>query len=92
VTSSPNPSTLGQLVTFFASVTGSLKGLPTPTGFVTFKEGTHKLAGLRLAQGKVRFSTSGLPSGKHTITVIYSGDDNFAPNTAPPITQVVKRP
>ena len=38
LTSSPNPSAIGQSVSFTATVTG---GPPTPTGMVTFQEGSN---------------------------------------------------
>src|SRR5262249_49877157 len=43
VTSSPNPSTLGEAVTFTATVTPVVSGLGPPTGLVTFYEGTTVL-------------------------------------------------
>jgi hypothetical protein len=88
-TSSPNPSHLGQSVTFVVSVAASLLGQPVPTGTVTLKDGSTTLATLTLTQGRAHFSTSTLSVGSHTITTSYSGDSNFNPNTAPPITQKV---
>jgi hypothetical protein len=90
--STPNPSNLGQRVTFSAAVVPSLVGTPTPTGFVTFRDDGKILAAVKLENGKSNFSTSSLPAGKNKITVTYSGDSSFAPNTAPPGTQTVRRP
>jgi hypothetical protein len=70
-------------------VAASLLGQSLPTGTVTFKDGSTKLATVTLRQGRGHFSTSTLSVGTHVITVSYSGDSNFNPNTAPPITQKV---
>src|SRR5207244_607253 len=43
VTSAPNPSVFGQPVTFTATVTAVPPGTGTPTGTVTFAEGTTTL-------------------------------------------------
>jgi carboxypeptidase T len=94
LTSSPNPSTYGQAVTFRATVisTGGV-----PVGTVTFTEGTTVLASnVALdADGEAAFSTTSLAVGSHTVTATFtgvtgwngsSGDDSAAPqvvNTAP---------
>jgi ELWxxDGT repeat protein len=77
VTSSPDPSRLGQAVTFTATVT---HGSVLPTGTVDFKEGSTDLTpgGVTLTNGQATFSTSSLAVGSDTITAIYSGDSNFA--------------
>jgi large repetitive protein len=78
VSSSPNPSGLGQAVTFTATVQVPV-GRPAPTGTVDFKEGATDLTpgGLALAGGQATFSTAALTLGSQTITAIYSGDANF---------------
>lgn len=75
VTSNHNASVVGQSVTFTATVTASAG---TPTGTVTFKDGSTILAsGVALSGGMATFSTSSLSIGTHTITAVYSGDGNF---------------
>jgi Big-like domain-containing protein len=87
LTSSLNPSTFGQTVTFTATVTG---GGPTPTGPATFKDGPTTLAIVSLnGAGQATFTTSALTVGPHTITVDYGGDGTYAGSTSPPVTQVV---
>jgi ELWxxDGT repeat protein len=83
VFSTPNPSGLGQAVTFTAAV-GVLPGLPAPTGTVDFKEGSTDLTpgGVSLVAGQASFSqatfsTSNLALGSHTVTAFYSGDVNY---------------
>jgi hypothetical protein len=78
VTSSPNPSSLGQAVTFTATVTANAPGSGTPTGNVTFTVGTRTLATVTLnSSGHASFTTSGAPNGTSTLTAHYNGDGNF---------------
>ena len=60
VTSSANPSVVGQAVTFTATVVASSPGLGTPTGTVTFMDGTTTLATENLTDGATTFTTSSL--------------------------------
>jgi hypothetical protein len=71
LSSTPNPSNLGQSVTFTATVTG---GSPAPTGMVTFSEGPNSLVQIPLNSGTSSFSTSSLSAGNHTITATYQSD------------------
>jgi hypothetical protein len=75
LTSSPNPSQVGQTVKFTATVTGQYGG--TPTGLVTFKDGSTVLAQVALSGGVARYKTSALTKGKHHILANYGGDTNF---------------
>jgi hypothetical protein len=75
VVSSANPSTYGQSVTFTATVTGSGG---TPTGTVTFLDGTSTIGTGTLSGGSTSIQTSSLSAGNHSITANYSGDSNFA--------------
>ena len=56
---------------------------------MTFKDGATVLGTMTLRQGRAHFGKSNFTVGTHTITVIYSGDSHFNPNTAKPITLVV---
>jgi hypothetical protein len=80
LTSSPDPSTVGQAVTFTATVHGSSVTLPLPSGTVTFKDGTTILGSAFLNNGTAAFSTSALAKGTHNIVARYSGDFYFNPN------------
>jgi hypothetical protein len=73
--SSPNPSTVGQTVTFTATIAGEYAG--TPWGTVTFKDGNTVLVRVRTKDKVATFSTSTLTQGSHTIQAIYSGNKNF---------------
>jgi uncharacterized membrane protein len=90
--SSTNDSTYGQPVTFTAAVTPTTSGLPTPTGAVTFEDGSTKIGSSPLnASGDATLTISTLTVGTHSITAIYGGDSNFSGNTSSPVTQVVNR-
>jgi uncharacterized repeat protein (TIGR01451 family) len=79
VTSSLNPSGLGQSVTFTATVTS---GAGTPTGTVQFKDnGINLGAPVSLSGGVATLTTSTLIAGNHPITADYSGDGSFAIST-----------
>lgn len=78
LTSAPNPSTVGESVTFTATVSSSSG---TPTGKVVFKNGGATLATVPLTNGVATFSTSALTKGKHKITAGYSGSQGFAPSS-----------
>jgi len=86
ITSSANPSTLGQAVTFTASITS-----PTiiAKGPVTFTAGNTVLGTAQLSGGKAKLSISTLPVGTTTVTVTYQGNSNIAKSTAS-VTQVVQ--
>jgi len=87
VTSSLNPSTFGTAVTFTATVKPATLG--TPTGKVTFKDGTTTLGMGTLSGGKATFKTSSLAKGQHSITAVYAGDATFMGSTSPMLTQTV---
>jgi hypothetical protein len=86
VSSSLNPSSYGESVTFTAAV-GSGSG--TPTGTVTFYSGTTALGSATLASGSASISTASLSSGLRVITAAYAGSSDFAPSPSPVVNQVV---
>jgi hypothetical protein len=87
VTSSLNPSTFGTAVTFMATVQPATLG--TPTGKVTFKDGTATLGAGTLSGRKAKFTTSSLAKGNHSITAVYGGDATFTGSTSPVLIQIV---
>jgi hypothetical protein len=89
VSSSLNPSVVGQLVTFLAVVSAKLPGSGAPTGTVTFEDGTTALDTATLSGGTASFTTSSLAVGTHSITVVYHGDGNFKTSTSPVLYQIV---
>jgi len=85
--STPNPSTVGQTVTFTVTVKASTSG--TPTGTVTFKDGTTTLGTGSLSGGKATFKTSKLAKGVHSITAAYGGSATYLASTSPVLKQTV---
>ncbi len=90
VTASPNPSVYGQNVTLTATVSAKAPGAGTPTGTVTFLDGTTTLSTATLTNGTVNIGVPSLPVGSNSITVSYSGDTNFTGSTSAALTQTVK--
>jgi hypothetical protein len=87
LTSSLNPATAGQTVTFTATVTGaSFSGVP-PAGSVSFSDGTTVLGTVPLVSASggastAAFSTSTLAVGTHTITAAYVPAAGYAASAA----------
>jgi hypothetical protein len=85
LTSSVNPSSFNQSVTFTAS-------LPTnTTGTVTFLDGSTTLGTGAISSGIATFTTSTLTAGVHTITASYGGDANDNPAVSAPLSQTVNK-
>jgi hypothetical protein len=84
VSSSLNPSTFGQAVTFTATVSS---GSGTPTGTVNFYDGASCGAGtlvasaVPLTSGGATFTTSTLSVGTHTLFGCYTPTLAFAPSS-----------
>src|SRR5215213_6770679 len=89
VTSSLNPSSTGQSVTFTANV--SPLSSPRPTGTVQFRDNANNLGSPRVldASAQTTLSTAALTQGQHSITAVYGGDAAYSPSTSPPLTQNV---
>jgi hypothetical protein len=77
LTSSANPSTVGQAVSFTATVSGAYA---VPKGYVRFFDGTRLLATVPLTNGVAVYTTTALSSGGHTIKATYMGDMNYSTN------------
>ncbi len=90
LTSSANPSAAGSSVTVTDTVAAVAPGSGTPTGTVTFMDGTTALGTPQtLSGGTARISTSTLSIGSHSITAVYGGDTNFTGSTSGALTQTV---
>jgi len=90
VSSSANPSVYGQLVTFTATVSAASPGSGTPTGIVTFYDGSKALGKATLSSGMASFETSALSVGTHSITAVYGGDTDFKGSRSAILKQVVQ--
>lgn len=87
--STPNPVNFGATATFTASVSAVAPGAGTPTGTITFYDGSAPLMTVSMSAGAAVFITTTLAVGNHSITAVYSGDGNFLSGTSPVVTQVV---
>ncbi|HUI82275.1 MAG TPA: Ig-like domain repeat protein [Bryobacteraceae bacterium] len=90
ISSGLNPSTIGQSVTFTASL-AVMNGISPPTGTIQFADGTTPLGSpIPLTLGQATYTTSTLTVGSHTINATYSGDSEF-PSAGENFGQVVNR-
>ncbi|MET4091243.1 beta strand repeat-containing protein [Bradyrhizobium japonicum] len=89
LTSSKNPSSYGESVTFTAKVS-SLGG--TPTGTVTFNDGGTPIGTSTLSAGVATFATTTLAVGNHSITATYNVSVAFNASTSPALNQSVDIP
>lgn len=90
--SSAGTASHGQTVTLTATVSPFNSGIGTPTGTVTFKDGSSTLGTASLnGSGQANFTTSSLAVGTHSITVVYGGTSTFAGSTSNPLTQTVNQ-
>jgi hypothetical protein len=80
--SSVNPAATGQTVTFTATVAVVAPGAGTPTGTVTFRDGSTVLGSVAVGRdGTAAVTTNFATAGGHVITAVYSGDSNFLGNS-----------
>ena len=84
LTSSLNPSTYGQSVTFTATIP------PAATGTMQFLDnGVAMGSPVAVVSGVATYTTSAITVGTQAITAYYSGDSNYSPATSLPVNQVV---
>ena len=83
VVQSSGPTSLyGQTINLNAVVTASTPGSGTPTGSVTFLDGSTTLGTVVLQDDQATLSITNLMVGPHSITGIYSGDSQFTASTS----------
>lgn len=87
LSSSVNPSTVGQDVTFSVSITSDID---SPTGKVKFSDGTKAIGIATVDEnGNATLTKKNLAVGTHSITAEYYGDSLSAKTTSEVLTQVV---
>jgi hypothetical protein len=84
LTASPTTASSGTTINFKASVSET-SGTATPTGTVTFSDGSTSIGTGSLAAGVATFSTATLSVGTHNITAAYGGDTANAASTSSPL-------
>ena len=85
--SSASTAILTNAVTFTANVTSTAG---TPSGTVSFYDGSTLLSSATLASGVATYTTSGLAASAHSISAVYSGDTLFTTMTSSVQTQTVE--
>ena len=85
LTSSANPSSVGQAITLQARVTPQ-----SATGTVKFLVGGVAIGTAGLNGGIATYSTASLSVGQHSITAAYSGDANHNASVSAVLTQTVQ--
>jgi len=88
ITSSANPSVVGQPVTFTATMT-SIAGPPPDGETVQFVVSGKVYGSSTLKGGVAQFTTSAIPVGSHIVVAKYFGDANYLPAKYTAITQQV---
>jgi large repetitive protein len=81
----PNPSTVGQTVSFIATPTAS-----QATGTVTFRDNGVAFGSAPLVNGVATLTSAVLTAGMHNISLLYSGDNNYLDASTSSITHTVK--
>jgi hypothetical protein len=89
LSTSSTPVTPGTQVTFTATIAATAPGRGTPTGNVTFRDGTTIIGVLLLANGSAALATSSLAVGTHSITASYAGDDSFNGSASGTVNEMV---
>jgi hypothetical protein len=89
VVTSLTPSSIGQAVTFTATVASTGGAIPGGES-VTFKDGATILGTGTTIGSQASFTTGSLAAGTHTITATYGGDLTFAASSGS-VKQVVNR-
>src|SRR3989454_1050335 len=91
LSSTPHPSVIGQAVTLTATVSPVPPAVGTPTGTVTFNDGTTSLGVVTLVNGSASLTVSTFAVGSHSLTAAYSGGGNFQASTSATVTQTVNQ-
>ncbi len=89
LSSSPNPSVVGQAVTLTAGPTTGCGVFCSLPGTMTFYDGNTALGTATEALASFVLVTTQLAPGVHSLTASYSGDNYYAASTSAPVTQTV---
>jgi len=89
LTSSADPSVVGQSVTFTATVSIAGAGSSPLNGTITFMDGGNAVVTASVTNGVATWTTTSLTGGTHTITAVFSGNATANASTSAPLSQVV---
>jgi hypothetical protein len=85
----PNPCNFGQTCTF--SVQVGWQGIGTPTGYMTFYDGSNSVGTCNLSDNGTATLSCYLSAGSHGITAVYSGDNNNDGSASDVVSQTVNK-
>jgi ELWxxDGT repeat protein len=77
LTAFPDPGVFGQTISFTVAVSTLPPASGTPTGTVTFTDGSTTVGSVTLSGGRATFTTAALSRGGHAITASYGGGSKF---------------
>jgi large repetitive protein len=86
LTSTRNPSNVGQAVTFRATVSAPSGGV---SGTVEFYDGATLLGSAAISVGVAQWTTASLPAGGHAIVARYLGNASLPPSVSTALAQTV---
>jgi glucuronoarabinoxylan endo-1,4-beta-xylanase len=90
LTATPNPAAAGATVTISATISSAAG---TPTGSISFLDGSSSLGSVALVNGVATLTTSTLAAGTtHTLTGTYAGNSTFAASTSNSVSLVINAP
>ena len=81
VTATPNPVNTGNPVTYSATVSTPVAGMPVPAGSVSFSTGSTPLCTATLSHGTASCNSTAAPIGNDTILASYPGSGTFSGST-----------
>lgn len=92
VISAQNPSAFGQAITFTANVDRITSGAGTLTGTIQFRDEANSLGTpISISNGQAQLTINSLLATTHSITAIYSGDNNFNGTASTILPQTVNK-
>ena len=86
LSSSANPTLLSNPTTLTVTVSSAVS---TPTGTITFLDGTTPIGTAPVTNGVATLTTAKLAAGVHPVSATYSGDSNFLTASSTPVSQHV---
>jgi hypothetical protein len=91
LTATPATAPSGQAITLTATVAPT-SGSASPSGTISFQDGSIAIGSMPLAGGKGVLTVSTLSVGSHSISAAYSGDTANLPSTSNAVTVTITTP
>jgi ELWxxDGT repeat protein len=91
LTAFPDPGVFGQTISFTVAVSALPPASGTPTGTVTFTDGSTTIGSVTLNAGRATFTTAALSRGGHAITASYGGGSKFLASSYAGFGEIVQK-